>query len=209
MTQSLRYLFIEPIDHLHHQFVNLSTSQSDTLPSFVPPAQTDILPIFGNLFVLPGHSLTYCPALACNLFFSGFLLCPTNPLSTESMIKVQATSLLQYVPPDVDPPASYVCNPSQNGQTVTELDRNLIHGRISFFNKCCWHPQFTWETTFYGGDRIGPEFGDGLIKVRADFDNCYDISPGYKVWLKQYVWWHWWRTCLCLCIFSFFRRNIW
>ena len=51
------------------------------------------------------------------------------------MIKVQATPLLQYVPPDVDPPASYVCNPSQNGQTVTELDRNLIHGRISFFNK--------------------------------------------------------------------------
>ena len=88
--------------------------------SFCPPkAQSDILPSFGM-----------------QSFFSGFLLCPTtNPLSTESMIKVQATPLLQYVPPDVDPPASYVCNPSQNGQTVTELDRNLIHGRISFFNK--------------------------------------------------------------------------
>ena len=64
MTQSLRYLFIEPIDHLHHQFVNLSTSQSDILPSCVPPstdwhiahlwqsfcpprAQSDILPSFG------------------------------------------------------------------------------------------------------------------------------------------------------------------
>ena len=135
MTQSLRYLFIEPIDHLHHQFVNLSTSQSDILPSCVPPSTDWHIAHLWQSFCPPRAQSDILPSFGMQSFFSGFLLCPTNPLSTESMIKVQATPLLQYVPPDVDPPASYVCNPSQNGQTVTELDRNLIHGRISFFNK--------------------------------------------------------------------------
>ena len=133
MTQSLRYLFIEPIDHLHHQFVNLSTSQSDILPSCVPPSTDWHIAHLWQSFCPPRAQSDILPSFGMQSFFSGFLLCPTNPLSTESMIKVQATPLLQYVPPDVDPPASYVCNPSQNGQTVTELDRNLIHGRISFF----------------------------------------------------------------------------
>ena len=207
MTQSLRY---GQLTTFTTSLLTCPTSQSDILPVLSPPSTDWHIAHLWQSFCPPRAQSDILPSFGMQSFFSGFLLCPTtNPLSTESMVKVQATPLLQYVPPDVDPPASYVCNPSQNGQTVTELDRNLIHGRISFFNKCCWHPQFTWETTFYGGDRIGPEFGDGLIKVRADFDNCYDISPGYKVWLKQYVWWHWWRMCLCLCIFSFFRRNIW
>ena len=70
MTQNLGY---GQLTTFTTSLLTCPTSQTDILPSFVPPpAQTDILPIFGNLFVLPRHSLTYCPALACNLFSLAF-----------------------------------------------------------------------------------------------------------------------------------------
>ena len=133
MTQSLRY---GQLTTFTTSLLTCPTSQTDILPSFVPPSTDWHIAHLWQSFCPPRAQSDILPSFGMQSFFSGFLLCPTtNPLSTESMIKVQATPLLQYVPPDVDPPASYVCNPSQNGQTVTELDRNLIHGRISFFNK--------------------------------------------------------------------------
>ena len=133
MTQSLRY---GQLTTFTTSLLTCPTSQSDILPVLSPPSTDWHIAHLWQSFCPPRAQSDILPSFGMQSFFSGFLLCPTtNPLSTESMIKVQATPLLQYVPPDVDPPASYVCNPSQNGQTVTELDRNLIHGRISFFNK--------------------------------------------------------------------------